>query len=269
MNENKTVLTKKDLRKSAWRWIRVGISSFNYQTQLAPSVVYALLPSLKKIYGDDKDALKRSLDNHYKYFNTNPWLAPILFGATLAMEDKDKADSLDEVQSTKVGLMGPLAGIGDTIIWAMIPTIFGSVGASMAKQGNPFGIYLWILFNICILFLRSRMFEFGYKQGMHFLTAYGDKLTAFTDAISVLGLTVIGALIPSTISFKTALSMTNAGVTLKFQSILNQILPSMLPVLLVGVFYWLIKKLNWKMANVIWLTILIAMVAAFFHILTV
>ncbi|WEV70918.1 PTS system mannose/fructose/sorbose family transporter subunit IID [Lactobacillus sp. ESL0785] len=267
---DQTVLTKKDLRRASWRWIRVGISSFNYQTQLAPSVAYAMLPSLRKIYKGKDEDLRLSLDNEYKYFNTNPWIAPLIFGATLAMEDKDGVETLDGVQSLKVGLMGPLAGIGDTIIWAMLPTIFGSIGASLAKQGNPFGIYLWVIFNLIVLFfIRSREFEIGYKQGMKFLSTYSDKLSIFTEAISVLGLTVIGALIPSTVSFTTPLKMVNAGVTLKVQDILDKILPSMLPMLLVGLFYWLIKKKNWKMTTVIWLTIAIAMVAAFFNVLTV
>ena len=37
------VLTKKDCRTAAKRWL-IGISTFNYETQLAPSYAFAVYP---------------------------------------------------------------------------------------------------------------------------------------------------------------------------------------------------------------------------------
>lgn len=69
------------------------------------------------------------LDNQFKYFNTTTWMANILLGASLAMEEKDGLEALDTVQNFKTGMMGPLAGIGDTLIWVLYPTIMGSIGS--------------------------------------------------------------------------------------------------------------------------------------------
>lgn len=111
--EKAPVLTKKDCVKGAIRWSLMAVTTFNYDTQLAPAVVFGIGPLLRKIYKDD-DEYVEALNNHYKYFNTMPWLANIVLGATLALEDKEGITSLDAVQNIKVSLMGPLAGIGDT-----------------------------------------------------------------------------------------------------------------------------------------------------------
>lgn len=114
--EKAPVLTKKDCVKGAIRWSLMAVTTFNYDTQLAPAVVFGIGPLLRKIYKDD-DEYVEALNNHYKYFNTMPWLANIVLGATLALEDKEGITSLDAVQNIKVSLMGPLAGIGDTLFW--------------------------------------------------------------------------------------------------------------------------------------------------------
>ena len=95
--EKAPVLTKKDCVKGAIRWSLMAITTFNYDTQLAPAVVFGIGPLLRKIYKDD-DEYVEALNNHYKYFNTMPWLANIVLGATLALEDKEGITSLDAVQ---------------------------------------------------------------------------------------------------------------------------------------------------------------------------
>lgn len=99
------VLTKKDLRKAAWRWL-IGISTFNYETQLAPSALFSVYPCLRKMYPDDED-LKKSCLNYMRYYNTMPWISPFVIGAALGIEDEGGIDSLDAVNDFKVGLMGP------------------------------------------------------------------------------------------------------------------------------------------------------------------
>ena len=95
--EKAPVLTKKDCVKGAIRWSLMAVTTFNYDTQLAPAVVFGIGPLLRKIYKDD-DEYVEALNNHYKYFNTMPWLANIVLGATLALEDKEGITSLDAQQ---------------------------------------------------------------------------------------------------------------------------------------------------------------------------
>lgn len=259
-------ISKKDLWKVTLRHYFMN-STYNYNTGQASGVAYELYPALRKIYKNDND-LQKSLDNHFKYYNCNPWLSALITGSTLAMEEKDGLNSLEAVQNLKVSLMGPFSGVGDTIIWVMLPTILGAIAGSMGKQGNPFGMYIFLLTYFVLFILRSYLYFIGYNSGTKLITGLGDKLSAFTDAISVLGLTVVGAIIPTTINFKVALKFSQAGVKLSGQSVLNQLMPALLPVLLVTLLYWLLKK-GRKMTTLIWVVIAIAMVGAAFGIFTV
>ena len=94
------VLTKKDLRKAAWRWL-IGISTFNYETQLAPSTLFSVYPCLRKMYPDDED-LKKSCLNYMRYYNTMPWISPFVIGAALGIEDEGGISSLDAVNDLDV-----------------------------------------------------------------------------------------------------------------------------------------------------------------------
>ncbi len=261
------VLTKKDLDRAGKRWF-IGISTFNYETQLAPSVVFALFPLLKKMYPDEEDLLK-AVKNHSRYFNTHPWIANLVLGTALAVEDEGGIESLDAVQDLKVGLMGPLAGIGDTIIWAMFPTIFGAIAASMAQNGSVLGSLIWLAFYGISLFIRPKLMWFGYRQGSKLVTQMGAQLNAFTDAVSVLGLTVVGAILSSTIKLSTGIVYKNGEVKLNLQSTLDSILPSLLPVLLVGILYYLMGKKKIKMTRIILILIIFALIGSFLGILSV
>ena len=188
--EKAPVLTRKDCVKGAIRWSLIATTTFNYDTQLAPAVVFGIGPLLRKIYKDD-DEYVEALNNHYKYFNTMPWLANIVLGATLALEDKEGISSLDAVQNIKVSLMGPIAGIGDTLFWTLLPTIMGSIAGYMALEGNPIGVILWLIINLIFIGIRTQLMWIGYREGTKLITKVGGKLARITDAASVLGLTVV------------------------------------------------------------------------------
>lgn len=262
--EKKGVLTKHDLRKTAFRWL-MAVNTFNYEGQLSSSVVFALSPALRKIYKKDNEYVE-SINNHYKFFNTMPWLASLVLGSTLAMEDKQGIAAKNAVQDFKVGLMGPLAGIGDTIFWVLIPTIFGSIAGYMGKNGNPIGLILWVLLNFVFFAIRIRLFEVGYSQGMKIINQFGKQLSVVTDAFSVLGLVVIGAIIPSVVNVTSPLIFKMGAVSMKLQPLLDQILPALIPVVFAWISYYLIGK-KMKMTTLILLIIGISMLAAAGHVL--
>ena len=88
---------------------------WNYETQQAPSVAFAMSKALRKIYPNDEDYIE-AMDNHFKYFNITPQMGNLVLGATLAMEEQDGLKAKDAVQNLKISLMGPLSGVGDSII---------------------------------------------------------------------------------------------------------------------------------------------------------
>lgn len=260
VEQNDQILTKKDL----WRAMRrhyLAISTYNYDSGFAATLVWELFPALSKIYKDDPDGLQESIDNQFKFYNCNPWVSPIITGATLAIEEKGKNKSLQAVQDLKAALMGPFSGIGDTLIWVLFPTVLGAIAASMGKHGSSIGMWIYLITYIIFFFLRSFLYNVGYQSGTSLMTNMSDKLSALTDSVSVLGIAVIGAIVPSTVNFKLALKFSQAGVSLTGQQILDQLMPGLLPVLLTGLLYWMLKR-GHKMTTLILLVIIIAMIGA-------
>lgn len=240
-NQAGGTLTKKDLRRCAIRWL-MGVNTFNYEGQLSASVVFALAPALRKMYPNDDDYAK-SLNNQFKYFNTTPPIAGLLLGAGLAIEDKERLNALDTVQNLKVGLMGSMAGIGDTLCWILIPTIFGSIAGYMGQQGNPVGAFIMLGIFLALFIWKLFFFEYGYKFGVRVVTQMGQKLNTFTEAASILGLTVVGALIATVISLKTGITFSFGKVNMPLQAgVLDRIFPALLPIVATGIVYKLIKK---------------------------
>lgn len=241
MSKKEPVLTKKDLNCCGRRWC-LGVNTFNYEIQLGASAVYAEAKALRKIYPDDDD-YQKSLLNQFKYYNTMPYLSNLLLSAGLAMEDQDGTDSLEAVQALKVGLMGPLAGVGDSLGWVLLPTIFGSLAGYMGQEGNPAGLIIWSVIYFVFWLWRTTWWNYGYKLGTNFISNIGTQLNAFTEAASILGLFVVGAMIPTTVVLKTGLTFHYGDVSLALQTdILDAIFPSMLPALATLLVYKLLKK---------------------------
>lgn len=194
----------------------------------------------------------------------------ILLGASVAMEEEDGIKAIDTVQNFKTGMMGPLAGIGDTLIWVLYPTIMGSIAAYMGLEGNPTGAVIWLLLNLVFFVFRIKLFHLGYDSGLKLITKLGDKLSVFTEAASIMGLTVIGALIPSVVKVTVGLVYQSGEVELAIQSgILDQIMPALLPVGLTFLVYKLLASKKLSVIQVIFLIIIIALICSFFGILSV
>lgn len=275
-NENMTMenteryqVTKKDLRKTAARYNFMACNTFNYESQMGPAVAWALAPVLRKIYKKDEE-YKEALNNHFNYFNSTTVMSSMILGATLAVEEKDGIKAKDTVQSLKTSLMGPFAGIGDTVVWVLWPTIIGSISGYMALQGNPLGAIIWFICNVIFWFVKSKFFEIGYKSGTKLITGLGEKLSLFTEAASIMGLNVVGALIATSVKLSTGLQFKVGEVALDVQTgIFDKIMPSLLPVLLTMLVYKLLGNKKWTPTKMILLIIAIALVGSFFGIFTV
>lgn len=259
-------VTKADLRKTADRYNFMACNIFNYESQMGPAVAWAMAPVLRKIYKDDEE-YKAALNNHFSYFNSTTCMSSMILGATLATEERDGIAAKETVQSLKTSLMGPFAGVGDTIVWVLWPTIMGSIAGYMAQQGNPLGAIVWLAANIAFWFIKRKMFALGYTSGTKLITDLGDKLSVFTEAASIMGLTVVGALIATSVKVQTALQFQVGEVGLNLQAdILDKIMPSLLPVLLTLLVYKLLGNKKWTPTKLILLIIVIALVGAFFGI---
>lgn len=194
----KIKLSKKD-RISVWFRSFFLQGSWNYERMQNGGWAYALIPAIKKLYKTKEDraaALKR----HLEFFNTHPYVASPVIGVTLALEE-DRANGLPiddiTIQGVKVGMMGPLAGIGDPVFWFTVRPILGALAASLAMDGNILGpIIFFFAWNIIRMSFMWYTQEFGYKTGSHITEdVSGGLLQDITKGASILGMFILGSLV--------------------------------------------------------------------------
>ncbi len=260
-------LTEKERKAAFRRWTFFAGLGWNYETQQAPAAAYAMAKALRKIYPNDEDYIE-AMDNHFKYFNITPQMGNAVLGATLAMEEKDGLQAKEAVQNLKISLMGPFSGVGDSIFWLLWPTIIGGIAGYMALQGNPTGAIIWILISAALYFVKMALSQLGYSSGTKLITSFGERLNIFTDAVSVMGLMVVGTIVATVIKIYTPLTFRSGKVSLSIQTeVIDKIMPALLPALLAGLIYWLLGKKWWTPTKVILLLVVISLAGAFFHFL--
>lgn len=240
------VLSKKDITYAAIRWQSGSQLSWSYSKMMAPGFLYSIYPCLEKIYGDDKEGLKESVETHINFFNTNPMTGNIIVGIALGMEEQGKSEILPAVDGIKTGLMGPFAGVGDTIFGVIVTTIFGSIAAYMALEGSWVGLLIWVAVLIAIAIYRIKFTQLGYLGGTKLITEYASKLQNFTTAAIVLGLVVIGGLIPTIVKANLNSGIMIGEVPIDLAAMADMILPKMMPLLIVLLCY---KMLEIKWMN--------------------
>lgn len=234
-------LTKKELRRINLRHMFGLQLGHNYERMQGMGYFYAILPALKKFYGDDPEALDRACRAHIQFYNTTPQMSEIIIGMNLAIEEEEGIAALETATSLKTALMGPFAGVGDVIFGVIAETIFGAIAGNMAIAGSPVGMRIWVAWNIAVLFMRTKLFDLGYAQGAKLITTMKDQLNAITNGASILGLIVVGALIPSVVKLKIPYTFQSGEVTLSVQENLDKIMPYLPQVVLVVLCYRLSK----------------------------
>ncbi len=196
--DGKIKLTKSDRFSVAMRSTFLQ-GSWNYERMQNGGWCFAMIPALKKLY-PDKDDLAAALKRHLEFFNTHPYIAAPVLGVTLALEeDKANGAEVDDaaIQGVKVGMMGPLAGVGDPVFWYTVRPIIGALGASLAMTGNILGpILFFVLWNIIRIAFIVYTVEFGYQAGSAITKDLsGGLLGQITKGASILGMFVLGSLI--------------------------------------------------------------------------
>lgn len=277
---NKVSLDKKTRQSVMWRSAFLQ-GSWNYERMQNGGWCYAMIPAIKKLYSTNEDraaALKR----HLEFFNTHPYIASPIIGVTLALEEeRANGAPVDDtaIQGVKVGMMGPLAGVGDPVFWFTVRPILAAMGASLAMSGNILGpILFFVLWNVIRIAFLWYTQEFGYEAGTRIASDLsGGMIQKVTKGASILGMFVLGALIErwvnvtftpvvSTVTLsegayidwdklpagaegiKQALLDQAAGMSLTptkvttLQENLNSLIPGLVPLLLTLFCCWLLKK---------------------------
>lgn len=201
--ENKIQLSKKDRMSVALRHQFLQ-GSWNYERMQNGGWAFSMIPAIKKLYSNKEDQIA-ALKRHLEFYNTHPYVSAPVMGVTLALEEgRANGEPIDDVaiQGVKVGMMGPLAGVGDPVFWFTIRPILGALGASIALGGSALGpILFFVLWNVIRLVFLWYTQEFGYKAGASISSDLsGGMLGKITEGASILGMFIIGALVQRWVS---------------------------------------------------------------------
>ena len=202
---NELRLSKKD-RISVWWRSTFLQGSWNYERMQNGGWAYTMIPAIKRLY-KTKEERAAALKRHLEFFNTHPYVASPVIGVTLALEEeRANGAPVDDtaIQGVKVGMMGPLAGVGDPVFWFTVRPILGALGASLALTGNILGpIIFFVLWNLIRMGFMWYTQEFGYKAGSKITDDLsGGLLQDITKGASILGMFILGSLVNRWVSVK-------------------------------------------------------------------
>ena len=199
----KITLSKKDRMAVAWRHQFLQ-GSWNYERMQNGGWCYSMVPAIKKLYSNKEDQIS-ALKRHMEFYNTHPYVSAPVIGVTLALEE-DRANGAKvedaAIQGVKVGMMGPLAGVGDPVFWFTLRPILGALGASLALGGSILGPLLFFFgWNIIRMLFLWYTQEFGYKVGTSITKDLsGGLMGKITEGASILGMFIIGSLVQRWVS---------------------------------------------------------------------
>ena len=201
----KLQLSKSDRQKVWWRSTFLQ-GSWNYERMQNLGWAYSLIPAIKKLYTKKEDQAA-ALERHMEFFNTHPYVAAPIIGVTLALEEeKANGAAIDDaaIQGVKIGMMGPLAGIGDPVFWFTVRPILGALGASLAATGNILGpLIFFIAWNAIRMAFLWYTQELGYKAGSEITKDMsGGILQDITKGASILGMFILAVLVERWVSIK-------------------------------------------------------------------
>ncbi|GIN86336.1 PTS N-acetylgalactosamine transporter subunit IID [Heyndrickxia sporothermodurans] len=251
------VISKKDLNKMVWRSLLLQ-ASFNYERMQAAGWLYSILPGLKKIHKNKHD-LSESMKSHMEFFNTHPFLVNIIMGIVLAMEEKKQ--NRNTIRAIRVAMMGPLGGIGDALFWLTLLPICVGIGASLGQDGNPMGAVIFLLiFNAVHFALRFGLMHYGYNAGTNAISSLKENTKKVAHAASIVGLTVVGALIASFVKLETNLVIHAGQAKIDLQKdLLDKVMPNLLPFAYTLLMYYLLKK-GFSPVKLIIITVIIGII---------
>lgn len=258
MNEQQKRLTRSDLFKMFLR-SNLQQASFNYERIHGLGFCYDMVPAIKRLYPLKEDQVA-ALKRHLVFFNTTPAVCGPVIGVTAAMEEaRANGADIDEgaINSLKVGLMGPLAGVGDPLVWGTLRPITAALGASLALSGNIMGpLLFFIIFNAVRLAMKWYGLQYGFTKGVSIVKDMGGNLLQkLTEGASILGLFIMGVLVTKWTSINVPLVVSETPMpdgnvaTMTVQNILDQLCPGLLAL---GLTLLMMKLLKRKI-NAIWL----------------
>lgn len=266
-------LDKKDVSLAYNRWYWFCEVPHSYDRMQGLSSMVSMARPLRKMYSDDDDAYQEALRRNIQFFNTEGIIGSVINGMALSMEEEKAvgADVPGEIMySLRTALMGPMAGIGDTLIWGTLKTICLSLATTFALSGNWLALFAALAFPVSTYFIGRYLYFLGYRVGRNAVMQMlkSGLMNKIITACGILGLMMMGALSASYVSLSilTEFTLENSADPISIQGILDSIMPGILPLAVIGLVYLYLKKHNNKYGMLIVGIIAISVALAFFGI---
>lgn len=235
LDNPKVRLTKKDVQKSFWLWQFFSHANYNYERMQGTAFAMCMAPIVEKLYKTKEDIVA-GLKRHLNFFNTEPDVGAVIHGVVIAMEEEkaNGADISDEaINNIKVGLMGPLAGVGDALVQGVIIPIIVALGISLGTSGNLFGpILVMIGIPAALISIAYNSWMRGYYLGSGAVTSLlsQGKMQNIIGAAGILGCTVMGGLVSTFVQLQTTFIFSIGKSEFNIQEqLFNKIMPGLLP----------------------------------------
>ena len=238
-------LTKQDLNRIFWN-IQSMSFSYNYEKLQTIGFAHCMIPVLERLYADaDKATRIKAMKRHLEFYNSQVNTGALILGVTAALEEKTSEEEKEAVVSVKAGLMGPFAGLGDSLLKFTWLPICGSIGAAFALQGNIIGpLLMFILFNIVNVGSKYFFIHYGYNKGVDLIeqSKNSNIIQRISNIANVVGVMVLGSLIATTVKISTPLVIAVGEQSIKVQEMFDKVIPNLLTLLFALGIFFLVKK---------------------------
>ncbi|MFR7590398.1 PTS system mannose/fructose/sorbose family transporter subunit IID [Longibaculum muris] len=261
-------LSKKTLTKSFHNWYYGNLTCFSQEHMQTFGYLCSMLPIVEELY-QDKESQSKSMKTYTAFFNTEPQVGSVIVGMTAGLEEAraNGAQDVDDetINGLRAGLMGPLAGIGDSLVVGTIIPILLGVAMGMSTGGSPLGaIFYIVVWNLFAYFGMKFLYFKGYELGgkaVDFLV--GAQGEALRESITMLGGIVIGAVAATWVNVTTSFTLIAEGAKepyLELQKTLNSVYPGFLTAAFVMLCWYLLAKKKMSPIKVMLLLVVIAFV---------
>ncbi len=248
MSENR--LTKKEVRRSWLIWLFNNQANYNYERMMGTGFLHAMVPIAKKLYKDDVQKQKEMLQRHAGFFNCEPCLGSSIAGLTVAMEEQKAAGGDiegDAITSVKTGLMGPISGIGDSVIQGVIVPLLLAFAIDMSSNGSVVWPIVYSLIMVAVVFgISYSLFMLGYKKGSDAILNILENgiVNKIIAGANIVGCMVLGALVANYVSMNCGIQIqqTAESVFNVQEQLFDTIVPKLLPLLITLGCYQMLKK---------------------------
>lgn len=239
-------LSKKTLYRSWVSYSQHNLTSMSFDRLQAFGYCWSMLPVINELYKDPKD-IQQAMKRHSAFYNTEPQMGVIINGITIGMEEqRANGEMIDDttINSIKLGLMGPIAGIGDSMIPGTFIPILLSIALLLSNNGNPLGAIFYIVTYISLITIGSyKLFYMGYNLGLDAVTLFtSEKASKIREGISRLGILIMGGIAASYVHLTTTLNFEQNSVNIQVQPLIDNIFPKLLPLLTVILCWYLMSK---------------------------